>query len=101
MKKCVMEKLVNLGEEKAGKSVMYGQKALDWRFLCELNESFLILFVVKPYSSIGLDYADPKKKNNFVGKILLVATLTALCVVMLKQSPTFNAPSPVKPLSFI
>lgn len=42
----------------------------------------------------GLDYADPKKKNNFVGKILLVATLTALCVVMLKQSQTLVAPSP-------
>lgn len=42
----------------------------------------------------GLDYADPKKKSNFVGKILLVATLTALCVVMLKQSPTLMAPSP-------
>ncbi|XP_050224236.1 UDP-arabinose 4-epimerase 1 [Mercurialis annua] len=42
----------------------------------------------------GLDYADPKRKNNVVGKILLAAALTALCIIMLKQSPTFNAPSP-------
>lgn len=49
----------------------------------------------------GLDYADPKKKSNFVGKVLLVATLTALCVVLLKQSPTLMAPSPVRLLSFL
>ncbi|XP_031247537.1 UDP-arabinose 4-epimerase 1 [Pistacia vera] len=41
----------------------------------------------------GLDYADPKRKGNFVGKILLAATLTALCIIMLKQSPSFNVPS--------
>lgn len=44
-----------------------------------------------------MDYADPKRKNNFVGKILLAATLTALCIVMLKKSPSFNTPSPVTP----
>lgn len=37
---------------------------------------------------------DPKKKSGFVGKILLAAVLTALCILMLKQSPTFNSPSP-------
>ncbi|CAK7357386.1 unnamed protein product [Dovyalis caffra] len=42
----------------------------------------------------GMDYSDPKRKNNVVGKILLAATLTALCIIMLKQSPTFNSPSP-------
>ncbi|KAM7500452.1 hypothetical protein LguiA_024866 [Lonicera macranthoides] len=41
----------------------------------------------------GMDYVDPKKKNNFVGKILLAAALTALCILMLKQSPSFNTPS--------
>lgn len=41
----------------------------------------------------GLDYADPKKKNNYFGKFLLTASLTALCIFMLKQSPTFNTPS--------
>ncbi|KAI7980282.1 UDP-arabinose 4-epimerase 1 [Camellia lanceoleosa] len=42
----------------------------------------------------GIDYVDPKKKSNFVGKILLAAALTALCIFMLKQSPRFNSPSP-------
>ncbi|KAJ9163165.1 hypothetical protein P3X46_022864 [Hevea brasiliensis] len=42
----------------------------------------------------GLDYADPKRKSNYVGKILLAASLTALCIILLKQSPTFNTPSP-------
>ncbi|KAG8639251.1 UDP-arabinose 4-epimerase 1 isoform X1 [Manihot esculenta] len=41
----------------------------------------------------GLDYADPKRKGNHMGKILLAAALTALCIIMLKQSQTFNAPS--------
>ncbi|XP_059288153.1 UDP-arabinose 4-epimerase 1-like [Lycium ferocissimum] len=41
----------------------------------------------------GMDYADPKKKSNFVGKILMAAVLTALCILMLKQSPAFNTPS--------
>ncbi|XP_044479445.1 probable UDP-arabinose 4-epimerase 3 isoform X1 [Mangifera indica] len=43
--------------------------------------------------SFGLDYADPKRKGNFVGKILLAASLTALCIIMLKQSPSFSVPS--------
>ncbi|KAL7241641.1 hypothetical protein ACSBR1_014277 [Camellia fascicularis] len=42
----------------------------------------------------GIDYVDPKKKSNFVGKILLAAALTALCILMLKQSPRFNSPNP-------
>ncbi|KAL9382954.1 hypothetical protein Peur_023277 [Populus x canadensis] len=42
----------------------------------------------------GMDYSDPKRKNNVAGKILLAATLTALCIIMLKQSPTFYSPSP-------
>ncbi|KAK4399492.1 UDP-arabinose 4-epimerase 1 [Sesamum angolense] len=41
----------------------------------------------------GMDYADPKKKNGVCGKILMVSTLTALCILMLKQSPNFNVPS--------
>ncbi|XP_062161325.1 UDP-arabinose 4-epimerase 1 [Alnus glutinosa] len=42
----------------------------------------------------GMDYPDPKKKSNFVGKILLAAVLTALCILVLKQSSSFNTPSP-------
>ncbi|KAL3655975.1 hypothetical protein CASFOL_000371 [Castilleja foliolosa] len=41
----------------------------------------------------GMDYAGPKKKNNFVGKIIMVSTMIALCILMLKQSPSFNTPS--------
>lgn len=41
----------------------------------------------------GIDYMDPKKKSNVVGKILLAASFTALFILMLKQSPTFNSPS--------
>ncbi|KAM7262684.1 hypothetical protein ACFE04_000367 [Oxalis oulophora] len=40
----------------------------------------------------GLDYADPKRKNNYVGKIFLAAGLTAICILMLKQTQTFSTP---------
>ncbi|KAK1375672.1 UDP-arabinose 4-epimerase 1 [Heracleum sosnowskyi] len=41
----------------------------------------------------GMDFADPKKKSSYVGKILLAAALTAFCILVLKQSPTFNTPT--------
>ncbi|XP_044495235.1 UDP-arabinose 4-epimerase 1-like [Mangifera indica] len=47
----------------------------------------------RPMSFGGLDYADPKRKSNFLVKILLAAALTSLCIIMLKQSPSFNVPS--------
>ena len=50
-----------------------------------------------PFLLVGLDYVDPKTKSNYVGKILLAAALTALCILMLKQSPSFNNRSPVTP----
>lgn len=42
-----------------------------------------------------MDYADPKRKGGYVGKICLAAGLTALCIFLLKQSPSFNTPSVV------
>ncbi|CAI9090431.1 OLC1v1025198C1 [Oldenlandia corymbosa var. corymbosa] len=42
----------------------------------------------------GLDYADPKKKSNVLGKVLMLASVFALCIFMLKRSPTLNTPSP-------
>ncbi|KAK4778853.1 hypothetical protein SAY86_006381 [Trapa natans] len=41
----------------------------------------------------GMDYPDLKRKNGYVGKVLLAASLTVLCIIMLKQSPNFNTPS--------
>ncbi|XP_039060139.1 UDP-arabinose 4-epimerase 1-like [Hibiscus syriacus] len=41
----------------------------------------------------GVEHHDPKRKSNFVGKILMAAALTALCIIMLKQSPAFGTPS--------
>ncbi|KAK9058021.1 hypothetical protein SSX86_022861 [Deinandra increscens subsp. villosa] len=46
-------------------------------------------------SGSAMDFADPKKKNGALGKILLAAGLTALCILILKQSPTFYTPSPL------
>ncbi|RYR48194.1 hypothetical protein Ahy_A07g034192 [Arachis hypogaea] len=42
----------------------------------------------------GLDYADPKRKSNFLGKVFLAAGLTALCIIMIKQSPSLSSTSP-------
>ncbi|CAO2820470.1 unnamed protein product [Amaranthus hypochondriacus] len=41
----------------------------------------------------GMDYADPKRKGNVVGKIIVAAGLIAFCLIMIKQSPTFSTPS--------
>lgn len=60
-------------------------------FLLMVSVSVLILFLC--FS--GMEYTDPKKKSNLCGKILMVSTLTALCILMLKQSPNFNTPSQV------
>ncbi|XP_020963525.1 UDP-arabinose 4-epimerase 1-like [Arachis ipaensis] len=43
---------------------------------------------------LGLDYADPKRKGNFLGKVFLAAGLTALCIIMIKQSPSLSSTSP-------
>lgn len=58
-------------------------------YLLRFQKWFVWFFIA------GMDFAEPKKKNNFVGKILLTAVLTALCILMLKQSPNFNTPSVV------
>ncbi|KEH37130.1 putative UDP-arabinose 4-epimerase [Medicago truncatula] len=42
----------------------------------------------------GMDYVDPKKKGNLLGKVFLVAALTALCILVIKRSPSFTTPSP-------
>ncbi|XLT29039.1 hypothetical protein HN873_060331 [Arachis hypogaea] len=44
--------------------------------------------------SPSLDYADPKRKGNFLGKVFLAAGLTALCIIMIKQSPSLSSTSP-------
>ncbi|CAI0393630.1 unnamed protein product [Linum tenue] len=41
----------------------------------------------------GMDYADPKRKRNFVGKVALAAILTTVCILVLKKS-SFNYTSP-------
>lgn len=48
-----------------------------------------------------MDYADPKRKGNFVGKVFLAAALTTLCIIMIKRSPSLNSPSPVIPITLL
>lgn len=48
----------------------------------------------RPGSLGGMDYPDPKRKGSFVGKVFLAVALTALCIIMIKQSPSMNSPSP-------
>ncbi|KAH9606938.1 hypothetical protein KSS87_009333 [Heliosperma pusillum] len=42
---------------------------------------------------VGMDFADSKRKGNVIGKILVATGLFAFCLLMVKQSPTFNSPS--------
>lgn len=41
----------------------------------------------------GMDYPDPKRKGNVIGKILVAAGLIAFCLIMIKQSPNFSTPN--------
>ncbi|KHG26599.1 hypothetical protein F383_05651 [Gossypium arboreum] len=40
-----------------------------------------------------MEYPDPKRKSNIFGKLLMAAALTALCIIMLKHSPSFSTPT--------
>ncbi|KAK1280698.1 putative UDP-arabinose 4-epimerase 3 [Acorus gramineus] len=42
----------------------------------------------------GMDYTDSRQKPHFLGKVLMVFLLTAICIIVLKQSPGYNGPSP-------
>ncbi|KAI3744068.1 hypothetical protein L1987_57140 [Smallanthus sonchifolius] len=48
----------------------------------------------RSYALGGVDHAEPIKKKGFVRKIVFALGLVALCIFMLKQSPTFKSPSP-------
>ncbi|EPS70043.1 hypothetical protein M569_04725, partial [Genlisea aurea] len=41
----------------------------------------------------GMDFVEPKKRNGFCARVIMFSTLTALCILMLKQSSSFNTPS--------
>ncbi|ONK65737.1 uncharacterized protein A4U43_C06F410 [Asparagus officinalis] len=44
-----------------------------------------------PFS--GMDYSDTRRKPHVLAKILMAAILTAVCIVILKQSPGFSGKS--------
>ncbi|XP_024962105.1 probable UDP-arabinose 4-epimerase 2 [Cynara cardunculus var. scolymus] len=48
----------------------------------------------RPNSLGGMDFSDPVKKIDVVRRILLAAGLIALCITIIKISPTFSSPSP-------
>ncbi|KAL9224861.1 hypothetical protein vseg_000856 [Gypsophila vaccaria] len=41
----------------------------------------------------GMDFSAPKRKGNFVGKILVGTALIAFCLLMVMKSPSFSSPS--------
>ncbi|KAL8168371.1 hypothetical protein V2J09_009870 [Rumex salicifolius] len=45
--------------------------------------------------SPGMDYVDPKRKNNLVWKLLFVTALLGICVVAVTRSSTLRTPTPV------
>ncbi|CAI8618845.1 unnamed protein product [Vicia faba] len=48
----------------------------------------------RPTTMGSMDYADPKRKGNFVGKVFLAAALTTICIIMIKRTPSLNSPNP-------
>ncbi|XP_066382888.1 probable UDP-arabinose 4-epimerase 2 [Miscanthus floridulus] len=47
----------------------------------------------RPWILSGMDFADPRRKPNFTGKIAVAAALTVMCIIVLKQSPSFSGTS--------
>ncbi|KAG2291476.1 hypothetical protein Bca52824_038145 [Brassica carinata] len=43
----------------------------------------------------GMDYLEPKRKSNVMGRLVLIVSLTALCITMLKNAPSFTSPTSV------
>ncbi|RRT47101.1 hypothetical protein BHE74_00049902 [Ensete ventricosum] len=43
----------------------------------------------------GIDYSDSRRKPQVIGKLVMVAILTAFCIFILKQSPGFGGPGMV------
>ncbi|XXG74608.1 hypothetical protein AAC387_Pa07g3285 [Persea americana] len=41
----------------------------------------------------GMDHSDPRRKPQFIGKIILAGILVSLCIVTLKQSSGFSTPT--------
>ncbi|KAF3506814.1 hypothetical protein F2Q69_00009217 [Brassica cretica] len=41
----------------------------------------------------GMDYLEPKRKSNVMGRLILIVSLTALCITMLKNAPSFTSPT--------
>uniref|UniRef100_M4CME9 NAD(P)-binding domain-containing protein n=1 Tax=Brassica campestris TaxID=3711 RepID=M4CME9_BRACM len=92
--------MLNLGrariQGRQNRSMSFEVDKLNERLLAP--ESFLNFWIQKfthlgGLWSVGLDYADQKKNNDYTGKIVLVISLTAMCILVLKQSPTFDTPS--------
>lgn len=47
----------------------------------------------RPWILSGMDFADSRRKPNFTGKIVVAAALTVMCIIVLKQTPTFSGTS--------
>ncbi|KAK1420328.1 hypothetical protein QVD17_21839 [Tagetes erecta] len=48
----------------------------------------------RPNSLGGMDFVDPVKKSGVARKIVFATGLIALCIIIIKTSPTFSSPSP-------
>ncbi|CAL9116295.1 unnamed protein product [Musa acuminata var. zebrina] len=48
---------------------------------------------VRPWPFSGMDYSDSRRKPHILAKLLMVVILTAFCVLILKQSPSFSGTS--------
>lgn len=47
----------------------------------------------RPWPFAGMEYSESRKKPHILGKIVMAALLTVLCVVILKKSPHFSGRS--------
>ncbi|NP_001147087.2 Probable UDP-arabinose 4-epimerase 2 [Zea mays] len=47
----------------------------------------------RPWILSGMDFAGSRRKPNLTGKIAVAAALTVMCIIVLKQSPSFSGTS--------
>lgn len=47
----------------------------------------------RPWPFAGMEYSESRKKPHILGKIVMLALLTVLCIVILKKSPHFSGTS--------
>lgn len=67
---------------------------------CSFSSTFFKFFTDQStgfcyFLLLGVDYSESRRKPQILGKLAMAFMLTALCILVLKQSPSFSGPGVV------